>query len=304
MGVAFLFPGQGSQEIGMGADFFNTFDNVKKRFDEANEIVGRDLKKIIFEGPDAELTSTRNTQPALFTVETAIADCIMEKGITPTVTLGHSLGEYSALYAAGVISFQDGVKIVAKRGELMAAVGAKVPGTMAAVIGLPKDKIAEVLKTVDAGVVVPANENSPDQTVISGEPAAVKAAGEKLSAAGAKRVMPLPVSGAFHSPLMQPVADDLQAFLSSIEFKTPRCPVISNVLAAPVTDGAELKRLLITQLLSPVRWVDSMRYLAANGITSAIEVGPKTVLKGLAKKCSETLNVIPCATVDNLYSLQ
>jgi [acyl-carrier-protein] S-malonyltransferase len=303
MSSAFLFPGQGSQKVGMAADFVAAFDSVKQRFDQANAILGRDLVKIISEGPEADLTSTRNTQPALFLVETAITDILIAKGVSPRCTLGHSLGEYSALYAAGVFSFEDGLKIVAKRGELMAAAGISAPGTMAAVIGLTREKISEVLATITEGVVVTANENSPDQTVISGTVAAVNAASEKLQAAGAKRVVPLTVSGAFHSPLMQPVADEFSRFLESFSFLQPRCPVVANVTAAPVSDPLELKRLLVRQLVSPVRWVDSMKYLVEQGVADAYEIGPGSVLKGLARKCSEALNVVSCAAVDNIYSL-
>jgi [acyl-carrier-protein] S-malonyltransferase len=303
MSSAFLFPGQGSQKVGMAADFAAVFDSVKQRFELANTILGRDLRKIIFEGPEADLTKTNNTQPALFLVETAIADILTGKGVVPSMTLGHSLGEYSALYAAGVYTFADGLKIVAKRGELMAAAGTSAAGTMAAVIGLSKEKIVAVLATITSGVVVPANENSPDQTVISGAIVAVKEASEKLQAAGAKRVVPLTVSGAFHSPLMQPVADEFARFLEGFNFSKPACPVVTNVTAAAVTDPVELKALLVRQLISPVRWVDSMKYVVDQGVGSAYEIGPGNVLKGLARKCSEALNVISCASVDNIYSL-
>ncbi|HEX2957528.1 MAG TPA: ACP S-malonyltransferase [Chitinispirillaceae bacterium] len=303
MGFTFLFPGQGSQAVGMGKDFYSEFESARKRFDSANEILQRDLLKIIFEGPQEELTATQNTQPALFLVESVIADILNEKGITPSFTAGHSLGEYSALYAAGVVSFSDGLKAVARRGEYMAKAGKATAGTMAAVIGLPKGKIAEVLQKVSSGVVVPANENTPEQTVISGEVPAVNEACTLLKEAGAKRAMVLPVSGAFHSPLMQSAADEFAQVLDTITFSKPRCPVITNVTAKPETDPVLMKSLLVKQLVSPVRWVDSMQTLAGLNFGTCCEVGPGSVVKGLVKKCQDSLNVISCDTVTNIYSL-
>jgi len=286
----------------MGADIYAAFEQARRRFDEANEILGRDLKKICFEGPAEELTATHNTQPALFTVEAAICDVLEAKGIAPSLALGHSLGEYSALYAAGVFSFADGLRIVAKRGELMAEAGRTAHGAMAAVIGISRDDIVKVLSTVN-GVVVPANENSPDQTVISGQAEAVKEAGEKLMAAGAKRVIQLAVSGAFHSPIMKPAADRFGDFLKTFPFTSARCGVVSNVSAKPETDPGVIRELLVRQLTSPVRWVDSMAYVGRQEAITCIEIGPGNVLKGLARKCNAALNVVSCETVDNLYSL-
>jgi [acyl-carrier-protein] S-malonyltransferase len=303
MSYALLFPGQGSQAVGMGKDLFDGFECARRRFEEADAALGRNLTKIIFEGPGEELTLTSNTQPALFTVEAAITAVLALKGIAPSYVAGHSLGEYSALHAAGVLSFADGVKLVAKRGELMAAAGAKRPGTMAAVIGMEKARIVEVLGTVGSGVVVTANENAPDQTVISGEIPAVNEACEKLKAAGAKRALPLPVSGAFHSPLMQPVADEFAQALAPVRFSAPNCPVIANVTAKPETDAALLKSLLVKQLISPVRWVDSMAALAALNAKTIIEAGPGSVLKGLARKCSDTLNVVAADSATNISFL-
>jgi [acyl-carrier-protein] S-malonyltransferase len=303
MKYALLFPGQGSQSVGMGKDLTREFDCARKRFAEADDVLGRDLSRIILEGPSEELTKTQNTQPALFTVEAAITDILAEKGIHPSYAAGHSLGEYSALYAAGVISFADGIGLVAKRGELMAAAGRDRPGTMAAVIGMDKGKIAEILKTVTAGVVVTANENEPNQTVISGETGAVREAGEKIMAAGARKVVPLAVSGAFHSPLMQSAADSIARILDPIVFKAPNCPVIANVTAQPETDPSSIKNLLIRQLVSPVRWVDSMKTLAGFNPVQCLEAGPGSVLRGLARKCSDTLNVVAADTVTNISSL-
>jgi [acyl-carrier-protein] S-malonyltransferase len=303
MNYTFLFPGQGSQKLGMGQDFFDEFGVAKKRFEEADTILGRDLTSIIFNGPIEALTATQNTQPALFTLEAAITDVLAEKGIVPSYTAGHSLGEYSALYAAGFLSFADGLALVAKRGELMARAGADTPGTMAAIMGMPKDKIREVLTQECDGIVVCANENCSDQTVISGEVSAVTAACEKLKAAGAKRAILLTVSGAFHSPLMQKAADEFSSYVAKVTFSAPRCPVISNVTALPETDAGKIGDLLIRQLVSPVRWLDSMIHLSTLDYGVCVEAGPGSVLRNLAKKCSDTLNVVPCDTAENLYSL-
>jgi len=299
--IAMLFPGQGSQSVGMGKDFYD--NNDRARFDEADRILGRDLSRIIFSGPIEELTETRNTQPALFVVEAVMVDALAKSGVTPMAAAGHSLGEYSALYAAGVISFEDGVRLVAARGEAMAEAGKANPGAMAAVLGMDRDKIIDVISQVKSGIVVAANENAPEQTVISGETAAVSEACESLKAAGAKRAMPLPVSGAFHSPLMQPAAEKLTAALSSVKFSAPSCPVIANVTAKPETDPALLKELLVKQLVSPVRWVDSMKALSEISPPHCAEVGPGTVLKGLAKKCVPEMNILTCDGVNNLYSI-
>jgi len=303
MNHTFLFPGQGSQWVGMAQDLYNEYDRARSRFDGANEVLGRDLASIIFSGPTETLTATENTQPALFVVEAAIVDILGEKGIVPVVTAGHSLGEYGALYAAGVLSFEDGLRAVARRGELMAQAGKNDPGAMAAVIGMDRESLAAALAQVKSGVVVPANENSPEQTVISGGVDAVIEACEACKAAGAKRAIRLPVSGAFHSPLMMPAADAFGAFLGTISFNTPRCPVISNVSAELETDPVRIRELLLRQLTSPVRWVDSMKVLAGFDHGRCLETGPKDVLRGLAKKCDDTLNVISCGSATNIYSV-
>ena len=279
MNYTFLFPGQGSQKVGMGKDFFDTSELAKRRIDECNSALGRDLASLIFNGPEEVLTQTQNTQPALFTVESIICDALKEKGVFPGFTAGHSLGEYGALYAAGVFSFKD------------------------AVIGLPKEQIVDALTRGVTGIVVCANENSPDQTVISGEIAAVTQACEVLKKVGAKRAIQLPVSGAFHSPLMAPCADEFAAFCEPFAFSDPKCPVIANVTARPEMSGAELKKLLIKQLTSPVRWVDTMASLGAADHGTCLELGPGNVLSGLARKCDSRLNVIPCGTVENVYSM-
>jgi [acyl-carrier-protein] S-malonyltransferase len=302
MNYTFLFPGQGSQKVGMGKDFFSSLEWAKRRFDECNEILSRDLASIIFNGPEDQLTQTKNTQPALFTLESIICDALKERGIFPGFAAGHSLGEYGALYAAGAISFKDGLSIVAKRGQLMADAGEKTAGAMAAVIGLPKQQIVDALTRGVSGLVVCANENSPDQTVISGEVSAVAQACEVLKKVGAKRAIQLPVSGAFHSPLMAPCADEFAEFLKPFIFNDTKCPVIANVTATPEVSGETLKGLLVSQLTSPVRWVEIMANCAASDHGTCIEAGPGNVLAGLARKCDSRLNVIPCGTVENIYS--
>lgn len=303
MSATFLFPGQGSQKAGMGADLYREFAVAKARFDAANAVLGRDIASLCFNGPEEDLKATQNTQPALFTIEAAITDVLREKGIVPTLTAGHSLGEYSALYAAGAVSFEDGLKLVARRGELMAAAGKKRPGAMAAIMGLPVEKIREVLAKVTKGIVVPANQNTPEQTVISGEVEAVNEACELLKQAGAKRAVSLPVSGAFHSPLMKEAADEYKGVLAGVTFNAPRCPVVSNVTAQPETDPKRMRDLLYEQLINPVRWVESVAAIKAAAQGRCVEAGPGSVLKNLVKACADDVNVLSCGTVENVYSV-
>lgn len=303
MNFTFLFPGQGSQVVGMGKDLSENFGCARKRFKEADTISGRNLSDLIFNGPMETLTATENTQPALFTVEAAIVDILAEKGIIPAVTAGHSLGEYGALYAAGVFSFEDGLKLVLKRGALMAEAGSASAGTMAAIIGLDKATLENVLTEVTDGVVVSANQNSPIQTVISGDITAVKQACEKCKAAGARHAKLLPVSGAFHSPLMGTAAEKFADAVNGIVFSVPGCPIVCNVSAAAETDPVRIKELLVQQLTSPVRWVDSMATLGTMDYGRIIETGPGTVLKGLVKRCSGDMDVVSCGTAENIRSL-
>jgi [acyl-carrier-protein] S-malonyltransferase len=283
MKTAFVFPGQGSQFVGMGKDL------AEKFLDRANEILGFDLKKIVFEGPEEELKKTEIQQPAIFTVSAAAYEKVLSLVPPPSSLAGHSLGEYSALYAAGAISFEDGVKTVNLRGKFMQEAVPPGAGAMAAVLGGERKLIEDVCSEV--GNVWPANFNSPGQVVISGAKEAVDKAGEKLKAAGIKKIIPLAVSAPFHCPLMQPAADKLAAQLEKISIKDAAIPVYANVTARPVTSGAEIKQLLIKQVTASVLWEDSVRKMVADGMTGFVEVGPGKVLSGLIKKIDPNAEV-------------
>lgn len=276
METAFVFPGQGSQFVGMGKDWAESY------LDRANIILGFDLKKIVLEGPEEELKRTEITQPAIFTISVAAFHRITHYALPVTYYAGHSLGEYSALYAAGAISFEDGVKTVHLRGKFMQEAVPVGAGAMAALLGGDREKITNICKEV--GQVWPANFNSPGQVVISGKKEAVAAAGEKLKAAGVKKIIPLQISAPFHCPLMQPAADKLAKVLDNIQIKDASIPVVANVTALPVISGSEIRNLLVRQVTSSVLWEDSVRKMAADGVTNFIEVGPGKVLTGLIKK--------------------
>ncbi|PIS28204.1 [acyl-carrier-protein] S-malonyltransferase [Candidatus Saganbacteria bacterium CG08_land_8_20_14_0_20_45_16] len=285
MKTALVFPGQGSQSIGMGKDL------AEKYLDQANEILGFDLKRICLEGPAEELQKTEITQPAILTVSIAAFHQLASHAspLTPHTVAGHSLGEYSALVAAGSITFEDAVKIVHLRGKFMQEAVPAGAGAMAAVLGANNNVIKKVCAEI--GNVWPANFNSPGQVVISGKKEAVEAAGIKLKEKGAKRIIPLAVSAPFHCPLMQPAADKLKIELEKIEIKDAHIPVIANVTADYVIKGAEIRNLLYKQVTSPVLWEDSVKKMIADGVISFVEVGTGSVLAGLIKKIDKGVGV-------------
>ena len=279
---AYLFPGQGSQFSGMGKDLYDTYDAAKTMFHQADEILGFSISKEMFEGTDESLRQTNVTQPAIFLHSVVMAKVMGDK-FQPDMVAGHSLGEFSALVANRTLNFEDALKIVAQRAFAMQKACEAQPSTMAAILALTDEKVEEICNSVD-GVVVAANYNCPGQLVISGAVEAVNEACEKMKAAGAKRALLLPVGGAFHSPLMEPARQELEAAINATSFNTPVCPVYQNVTASAVTDPESIKKNLIAQLTAPVRWTQSVQAMVADGATQFIEVGPGKVLQGLVKK--------------------
>jgi len=322
MKPVFLFPGQGSQFVGMGRDLYDNFPSARSIFEEADAALGFPLSKLIFEGPEDQLKLTEHTQPAILTVSVAATRLLSERGVTATLAAGHSLGEYSAHVAAGTLSFTDAVRTVRARGRYMQQAVPAGQGAMAAILGLAAPLISEICSQVSdqltplpttpeakdfspaSAVVSPANLNSPDQTVISGAAAAVERAASLCKEAGAKRTVMLPVSAPFHCALMQPAQDALAKDLESIVFNDPAFPVAANVDARLVTRGPDVRDCLIRQVTGAVRWVECIQLLASQGATQFIEVGPGKVLTGLNRQILGRDSVIPSLNVEDSASLE
>ncbi|MFN8415173.1 MAG: ACP S-malonyltransferase [Cytophagaceae bacterium] len=286
---AYVFPGQGSQFPGMGKDLVEKSSVAKQMFQEANDILGFDITKIMFEGTEEELKQTKVTQPAIFIHSVVLAK--ISEGFAPNMVAGHSLGEFSALVANGALSFQDGLKLVSQRALAMQKACELQPSTMAAVLALDDAKVEEICASITDDVVVAANYNCPGQLVISGSIKGIEKACELMKAAGAKRALVLPVGGAFHSPLMEPARVELEAAIQSTLFSNPTCPVYQNVNAQPFTDVNEIKKNLVAQLTAPVRWTQSVQQMVKDGATQFVECGPGKVLQGLVKKIEPTAEV-------------
>ena len=287
MKCAYVFPGQGAQFPGMGKELYENNAQAKALFDKANEILGFDITKIMFEGTTDELKQTKVTQPAVFLHSVILAKVM---GIEPAAVAGHSLGEFSALVAAEALSFEDGLRLVAKRAMAMQKCCESQPGGMAAILNLDDAVVEQVCSEVD-GVVVAANYNCPGQLVISGSDSAVDTACAKLKEAGARRAMRLPVGGAFHSPLMEAARVELEQAIAQVEFKSPICPIYQNVDAKPQNDPEVIKANLIAQLTAPVRWTQIVKGMVADGVEHFVELGPGSVLQGLIKKCEANVVV-------------
>jgi len=279
---AHVFPGQGAQFVGMGLDLFEKYPIAQEMFNKANDILGFSITDIMFEGTAEDLRQTKVTQPAIF-LHSVILSAVMGEDFSPNSVAGHSLGEFSALVANGALSFENGLQLVSRRAMAMQKACELKPGTMAVVLGL-EDAVIEKVCAEISGIVVPANYNSPGQLVISGEVDAVNEACSQLKEAGARRALPLPVGGAFHSPLMEPAREDLAAAIEEATFNEPKCPIYQNVTTEAVSDPKEIKENLISQLTAPVKWTQSVQNMAKAGTSQFIEVGPGKVLQGLVRK--------------------
>ena len=304
--TAFIFPGQGAQSVGMGKDAYDAVPAARDLFLAADDQLGFPLSSIIFNGPDEDLKQTANTQPALLATSMAYLEAIRGKGIEPDYVAGHSLGEYSALVSAGVLSFEEAVSIVRARGEYMEAAVPGGQGAMAAVLGADREALSELCKSITAEghVVELANMNCPGQIVISGSAQGVAAAAERVKEAGGKRAIPLEVSGPFHSTLMKAAANQLAGKLEQAAFNPPSVPVVANVTARPVEDAAAIRGLLVEQVYSPVLWHDSVEWMIAQGVDTFVEIGPGSVLNGLIKKIDKSVKVINVNSLDSVSSLE
>ena len=302
MAIAFVFPGQGAQRVGMGSDFLETDTAVRERFEEANDALGFDLARIVLEGPASRLVETEVTQPALLTVGVALWQVWRARGgAMPALMAGHSLGEYAAFTAAGSIAFADAVRLVHARGRFMQEAVPVGEGAMAAILGLDDDAVAACCEQVD-GVAQPANLNAPGQVVISGSATAVKAAAAACSEAGARRAVMLDVSAPFHCRLMRPAADRFRAVLDAVDFRAPDVPVVHNLDATMSTDAATIRQKLMRQIYSPVRWTDCVTTIRSHGVDRLLECGPGNVLAGLARRIDRSLDVVGIGTLEGMRS--
>ncbi len=287
---AYVFPGQGAQFVGMGKDLYDNSSLAKEKFEKANEILGFRITDLMFGGTPEDLRQTKVTQPAIF-LHSVISAMVLGDDFRPEMVAGHSLGEFSALVACGALTFEDGLVLVSKRAAAMQKACEKEPSTMAAIIGLPDEVVDDVCDGITDKIVVAANFNCPGQIVISGSMDGIDEACARLTAKGAKRALKLSVGGAFHSPLMQPAADELQAAIMETTFSIPKCPIYQNVNAYPQTDPEAIKMNLVAQLTAPVRWTQTVKNMIADGATEFIELGPGDVLKGLVRKVDKNVSV-------------
>ncbi|RJG25902.1 ACP S-malonyltransferase [Paenibacillus thiaminolyticus] len=304
--LAFVFPGQGSQEVGMGKDVYDAVPAAREAFETADRVLGFPLTEMIFEGPESDLKQTSNTQPALLATSWALYQALERHGIRPDYVAGHSLGEYGALVAAGVLRFEDAIAIVRQRGQFMEQAVPSGQGAMAAVLGAERERLGALCGDISAAgtPVEMANLNCPGQIVVSGSREGIDALVERGKEAGAKRVIPLEVSGPFHSAMMKPAAERLGEALRAIEMQVARIPVIANVTARPVTEAEQIRGLLVEQVFSPVLWEDSVRYLIDQGVDTFVEIGSGKVLSGLIKKIDRSVRIVSINSLEAIEAYE